>query len=245
MNEFFRYDLRTTDPVAAKRFYATVLGHERAVIWPLHEQARARGASPHWLGQIALGQIALGQTAIGQTATSRGADVEVMAAAFEQRGGTRLGPTRPSAHGGEVAVVRDPGGAIVAFGSAPQDEARNVDVAWHVLNTNDVERATTNYRELFGWHFGQHVELGPEGSFQRFAWADGEADVGVVGDIAGRPGVHPQWLFFFAVASLALARDAVIAEGGLVLAPFSLSNGDRLCVCDDAQGAAFGLYERR
>jgi hypothetical protein len=49
---FCRYELRTTDGEAAGRFYAELFGHARAIVWPLHEQARARGVTPHWLGSI-------------------------------------------------------------------------------------------------------------------------------------------------------------------------------------------------
>src|SRR5882672_3356246 len=98
MAKFCRFDLRTTDADAARVFYARILGHDRAVIWPLHEQALARGARPHWLGQIGV------------------EDAERVAASFVERGATQLGPTRPTPDGGEAVVLRDPGGALVAVG---------------------------------------------------------------------------------------------------------------------------------
>ena len=64
-------------------------------------------------------------------------------------------------------------------------------------------------------------------------------------DIAGRPGVHPHWLFHFRVAALEPALAAVRAAGGLVLDPLTLPNGARIAVCDDAQGAAFALQEEQ
>src|SRR5687767_10743075 len=95
MVQFTRLELRTTDPDAARAFYRTILGHDRAVIWPLHEQALARGARPHWLGQLGV------------------PDVERAATDFEGRGAMRLGPTQTRSDGTQIAVVRDPGGAIV------------------------------------------------------------------------------------------------------------------------------------
>ena len=61
-------------------------------------------------------------------------------------------------------------------------------------------------------------------------------------DIAGRPGVHPHWLFHFRVPALEPAMDAVRAGGGVVLPPVTLPGGARVAVCDDPQGAAFALH---
>jgi predicted enzyme related to lactoylglutathione lyase len=223
--KFCRFDLRTTDADAARKFYASVLGHDRSVIWPLHEQALANGARPHWLGSIGV------------------EDVERVSAAFVERGATRLGPTRPSSDGGQMAVLRDPGGALMAIATPPVANTQ-IDVVWHALNTNDAARATTSYRELFGWALNDRIELGAQGSFQEFAWEAGGASVGVIGDVAGRPGVHPQWLFFFDVEALEPSIAKVRALGGIALEPIALPNGQIICVCDDPQGAAFALRSR-
>ncbi len=228
MKNFFRVELRTTDAAGARDFYARILGHDRAVIWTLHEQALARGARPHWLGLLGV------------------EDPERAAAAFVERGAARLGPTGLRADGSQVAVLRDPGGAVVAVATRPQADAEaGVGVVWHVLNTNDAARATTNYADLFGWVPADRVDLGAHGVFQQFAWhADGE-NVGAIGDIATRPGVHPHWLFFFEVDALDPAITAIRAGGGVVVESTTLPSGQRVCVCDDPQGAAFALCERR
>jgi hypothetical protein len=209
-------------------FYAQVLGHHRASIWPLHEQALARGARPHWLGQIGV------------------ENAERVATTFLERGAARLGPTRSSDDGSLVVTLRDPGGAVVALASPPPlSTPLSNDVVWHVLNTRDAERATTGYLEAFGWQLTGRVDRGAQGTFEQFAWDAGGATVGAIGDITGRPGVHPHWLFFFEVNALETAIAAARAHGGLVLDPIELPGGDRACVCDDPQGAAFALHERR
>jgi predicted enzyme related to lactoylglutathione lyase len=217
-NAFCRYDLRTTDADGARVFYTRVLGHDRSAIWPLHEQARARGAPAHWLGQIGVD------------------DPERTAAAFVERGAQQIGPTRPLAGGGTSVVVRDPGGAIVGM-STPSNTP--VDVVFHALSTNDAARAETNYRELFGWSLGKPVD-----AFRPFAWSEGEKSVGVIADVGGRTGVHPHWLFFFEVASLDDAIATARSLGGKPLEPAKMPDGRRFCVLDDPQGAAFGLVER-
>ncbi len=227
MTGFSRYILRTTDAPAAHRFYAELFGHDRAVIWPLHEQALARGAKPHWLGHLGVD------------------DVEHAAQAFLERGAMRLGPTFSTREGCETAVLRDPGGAVVAVLSPPPTTAdTSVDVFWHVLHTNDLSSATANYVDFFGWHLTDRVDLGVYGVFQQFAWSVDGPSVGAMGDIAARPGVHPHWLFFFPVASLEEAIAKTRAAGGLALGPIVMPSGERACACDDPQGAAFGLIER-
>jgi predicted enzyme related to lactoylglutathione lyase len=207
---------------------SAVLGHERAVIWPLHEQALARGAKPHWLGYLGV------------------ADPELEARRFVERGAMPLGPARATNDRGQIAVLRDPGGAILAVSSLPSaDSEPELDVAYHTLNSNDLASAQRNYGELFGWSLTDRIDLGAQGTFQQFAWQAGGDSVGALADIAGRPGVHPHWLFFFAVDSLDSAMKTSRASGGVVLAPISLPNGQRVCVCDDPQGAAFGLWQRR
>ena len=227
MVKFSRWELRTTDAIAARAFYSKIFGHDRAVIWPLHEQALARGARPHWIGYLGV------------------PDVELAIAAFTERGATRLGPAPPAAAGGQGSVIRDPGGAILALSTPPPPDAKpGASAVWQVLNTNDAAQAMANYRELFGWAFEAQPRVSPHGTLYPFAWQTGGEHVGGVTDITGMPGRHAHWLFFSKVDALEPAMDATRAAGGLVLDPITLPSGERVCVCDDPQGAAFGLVER-
>lgn len=225
MTRFCRYELRTTDVAAARAFYEAVLGEGELDIVPLPAEAAARGAPAHWLGHLGV------------------ADVEATARAFAERGATRLGPTRPRADGGEVAVVRDGGGAVVALATSPGPPARP-EVIWHQLNTTAPESVMASYGALCGWAFTEPLDLGEHGIHHRFAWQAGGERVGSMVDIAGRPGVHPHWLFHFRVADIDRALAAARAAGGIVVGPTVRVGGFRIAVCDDAQGAAFALRER-
>lgn len=228
MAQFFHQVLRTTDVAAARAFYAAVLGDERAEIVALHEQALARGAKPHWLAMVEV------------------EDVGAALTAFVAREAMQLGPKWVNSEGLEVAVVRDPGGAVVALGKPPRGwAAAGPKVIWRVLHTLNVERARANYGELFGWRFLEVVELPGLGRFQPFAWVTGGPPVGAMTDIAERPSVHPHWLLHFGVARLEPALAAVDARGGTRAALVSLPDGGQVAVCDDPQGAAFALYEAR
>ncbi len=224
---FFQYTLRTTDVPAARAFYALVLGDGEADIVPLHEQALARGARPHWLGFVQV------------------ADVDNAASAFAARGATALGPKWLNPRGLEAAVMRDPGGALVALAKPPPGPplASLPEVVWHHLNTPQVERAKANYGALMHWEFKEARALAGVGELHPFAWQPGGPEVGSMSDIAQRPGVHPHWLFHFRVAALEPALETVRAAGGLTLPLVTLPNGARVAVCDDAQGAAFALFE--
>ncbi len=223
---FFQVTLRTTDVEAARAFYSAVLGDRPLDIVKLHEQAVARGARPHWLGFLDVG------------------DVDRASAAFVERGATPLAPKWVNPEGLEAAVMRDPGGAIVAL-AKPPPRARASDVVWHLLNTADVQRARVNYKELFGWDFYPEQVLEGVGAFHPFAWTPGAPPVGAMCDLNGRPGVHPHWLFYFPVPAIDRAVNAVRAAGGSVIGPLTLPTGEQLAVCDDAQGAAFGIQQAR
>jgi uncharacterized protein len=224
MARFFQYHLRTTDVAAAKAFYATVLGRDASVVMPLHEQALAKGARPHWLGYVGV------------------EDVDGALDAFRARGAMQLGPRAVNPSGLDMVVLRDPGGAVVAL-ARPTPGPTFPEVVWHHLSTADLATSAASYRELFGWEVSAPTDLPRVGAVRELSWPRGAAPFGSMADITGRPEVHPHWLFHFRVASLDDAIAKVKELGGAVLAPFTLGSGARVAVCDDAQGAAFALYE--
>lgn len=229
---FRRYELRTTDTVAAHAFYAPVLEVERRTscrIVALSEQAIARGAPAHWLGQ----------------ASVHGVDAGVLQ--MLSAGGEPLGPVRTDADGGKLAVMRDPQGAVIGLcddlsGPAPPPPG---DVVWHQLNTTDHKSLWPTYAELFGWHALTTLDLGEHGAYLTFAWTAGGAAVGGMVDSARTPGIHTHWLFYFGVDDLAAAVAQVNAGGGRVaFGPVGGPGGFPIAVCEDPQGAAFALGQR-
>jgi uncharacterized protein len=216
---------------AARAFYSTLFGHDDAAVWPLPEQARARGAVPHWLGHIDLGDAA------------RRADAT---SAFIARGAVQLGPTFTTDDRGQFAIVRDPGGAIVALAApTPAGVAPVLDVPYCVLNTADVAAARANYGAVFGWSIADAATVEPHGAYHEFSYGvDGSMRVGAMADIAGRPGIHAHWLYCFRTDSLEHAVAYVRHAGGSAQSLPVGSDGTRIAVCEDPQGAAFGLIER-
>lgn len=211
VNGFVRWTLRTSDVDAARSFYDDVLEEGTPDVSELPASLRSRGAKPHWLGYLATPEI-------GPTTE-----------AFVARGATRLG-------NGEL--LRDPGGAILAL-AAPQEKARR-DVVWQQLLTPAPEQAKRDYCELFGMTMGARVEIPPHGTFDQFAWGVGGPD-GSIGDITGKPSIHPQWLFFFRATDLERTVSHVRTKGGIVATLTTLLDGRRAAVCDDPQGGQFAL----
>lgn len=208
---FVRWTLRTRDVAAARAFYGALLEEGAPEATELPAVLRERGVPPHWLGHLAV------------------ADVEATMAAFVARGALRLGPG---------PLLRDAGGAVLGL-TTPEAPTRR-DVGLQQLLTADPAQARRDYGDLAGMKVGPRVEVPPHGAFESFSWGAG-APCGSIGGIAGRPGVHAQWLFHFRVAALEGAMAQVRAAGGTVLGPTALPDGRAVAVCEDPQGAQFGL----
>jgi len=231
---FCRYSLRTTDPVAARAFYAAAIGlalpdgmsrGSALEAWQLHERAIARGAPPHWLGQIAVDSV------------------EIAVNRLIALGSESLGPTVQARDGTPFATLRDPFGNVVAV-RARGENASDSPVAWHQLHTRDAEGAWALYHELFGWALKETIDVPePVGGYRLFAWNEASRTVGGMGNTARWSGVHPHWLFYFPVVDIDEAAARVRALGGTAMEPFALPGGMRFMACEDPQGAAFGLAQ--
>lgn len=239
---FTWYELRTTDPEAAAPFYSAVAGwevqrreggflfHRRgeplAGLSLLPEQARARGAPANWLGLISV------------------PDVEEVTQRLIAAGAERLGPVRRDG-AGDLAVLRAPQGEVIGLGSGARGPSRAV--AWHELHTADAERSWSLYSGLLGWSSTEEpAPLADIGPYRTFAWEESGDSVGGMSSLARRPQIHPHWLYYLEVADLDQALAQVGALGGRIAdGPRTLAGGDRTAYCEDAQGAAFGLRERR
>lgn len=228
MSKLFQVQLRTLDVAGANEFYGAFLALDRLpAAVTLHAQAVARGARPHWLGFFEVD------------------DVDRASAQFTKYGASPLGPKWVNPAGIEAAVMRDPGGAVVALARPPSPDAeQQSEVVCSVLNTLDLALVKRAYGELFGWQFGEPVEIAGHGLFHPFSYLPGGPVAGYFGDASARAGVHAHWLFQFRVDSFEAALGAVRGRGGLALPPVTLESPGRrarIAVCDDPQGAAFAL----
>ena len=229
-NRFCRYELRSLDVDGAHAFYRRVFGGDfwadGLEVVPLPAAAAARGVPGYWLGHIGVD------------------DVVPPMYRFLEAGASRLGPPPADGRDAGGVVLRDPFGAIVALAptsaNAAADHGR---VAWHLLSTRDEERAASVYGDILGWTALDRQDLGERGRHVTFTWDGTRTPVGSTSDIARRPHVHAQWLFFFETPDLDAALARVRELGGLTLPATTTPDGARVAACDDPQGAAFGLLQ--
>lgn len=241
-------DLRTTDLVAAKRFYATLFGWSYtdadadgrpytvaslegdavAGVKPLAEEQVARDVSPFWLNYVAV------------------EDADAAAARTRELGGTvHAEPFDTGA--GPRSVIADPTGATLCLWQSGEGigACRVNDpgcLTWNELSTTDVPAAIRFYTGLFGWR----IEPSDTGAAPPY-WTIGHdgAAGGRNGGVRAASGTTARWLPYFTVAALdeTLARVAD-AGGRLVAGPLDSRDGRTAILCDP-QGAEFGVFAGR
>ena len=171
---FVWHDLMTADATSAIAFYGEIVGWGTSVweggdepytMWTsgdtpiggirdLAEQAKAAGASAHWLAYVACPEV---EATVAQ-ATELGAQVLISATEV------------PAV--GCFAVLADPQGAVFAVFSAI-DQAPGHDgpsqlgeFSWHELATTDQEAAFGFYSALFGWQDTESMDMGEMGVYR-------------------------------------------------------------------------------
>lgn len=251
--DFIWYELMTTDADGASRFYASLLdwrispsgqpgmdyrqieASEGAVggILALDAAMIAEGARPAWLGYIAVD------------------DVDACVASIEQAGGRIIVPPSDIPDIGRFAMVTDPQGApfyIMRGAGEATSHAFAAErpmvghCAWNELATTDPEAAKAFYGRQFGWVKDGELQMGDHGAYE---FLKHETVFGAV-----YPKVPEQpasaWTFYFRVADVDRAVEAVTASGGRVLGePVEIPGGEFAVNGIDPQGAAFALVGPR
>lgn len=248
LGRFCWYELMTTDPGSAPKFYGQITGWSTApwqaegadpyTMWmngeqpvggvmELPDQAKADGAPAHWLVHIST------------------PDADGTAAKAEELGGTVLHRMEiPSV--GKVAIIRDPQGAVFsAF--QPEGETPGHDgppslgeFSWNELATETWEGAWSFYSQLFGWEEADQMDMGDMGKYQMYSRGSHP-----LGGMFNRPPEIPMpaWLFYIRVPEIDAAVAKVKELGGTVLnGPMEVPGGDMIAQCVDPQGAAFAVH---
>jgi predicted enzyme related to lactoylglutathione lyase len=250
---FIWYELLTPDPDGAKAFYDAVIGWDiepepsgemdyRMIrrgdggraggVMRLTGEMRAHGAQPTWLGYIAVD------------------DVDSSVAAIEQAGGKPLMPAFDVPDVGRIGLVADAQGVpFYVMRPIPPagDEGKASDVfspdqpgrvSWNELATSDLTAAKQFYPAQFGWTLGDIMPMGDLGDYQ-FITHHG-VPLGAM--MTAAPGNPPRWRFYFRVADVDAANQAVEAAGGTVIhGPQEVPGGDRILIGTDPQGAEFAV----
>ena len=246
LGHFAWYELLTTDLAAARAFYGEVVGwavndastSELAYsvlnaadvpvggLMELPEEGRRLGATPRWVGYVAVD------------------DMDATITQIRRLGAAVLLPPTDS-NIGRVAVVADPQKAtfaLVAGLTYRQEQRGGLDepgrVGWHELLAEDRNRIFDFYGALFGWQKASG-ETDPEDLYQLFS-AAGQTVGGMLTKLPSVP--QPCWLYYFNVDDIGAAANRVHNGGGRVLqGPIELTDGCWIARCVDPQGALFAL----
>ncbi|WP_246756921.1 VOC family protein [Bradyrhizobium neotropicale] len=250
LGRFAWYELLTTDLAAAGAFYGEVVGWgvkdaslpELAYtvlnagdvpvggLMELPEEGRRLGATPRWVGYVAVD------------------DIDATTTQIRRLGGAVLLPPTGS-NIGRISVVADPQKATFALVTGltyGQRQPVGLDelgrVGWHELLAEDRNKIFDFYGALFGWRKA-NAETDPADLYQLFS-AAGQT---IGGMLTKLPSVsQPFWLYYFNVDDIGAAAKRVNASGGQVLqGPIELPDGCWIARCVDPQGALFALQGAR
>lgn len=253
--DFIWYELMTTDADAASRFYQDVFdwrvspsgqpgmdyrlitasAGQVGGILALDADMLGEGAHPAWLGYLAVD------------------DVDACAASVEQAGGRIVVPPSDIPDVGRFAMVTDPQGAPFYIMRGAVDEASNAfaaeqpligHCAWNELSTTDPDAAKAFYGAQFGWVKDGELDMGDHGhgayEFLRHGFMFGA----VMPKMPEQP--VSGWTFYFRVADIDRAVEAVKAGGGQVLnGPMQIPGYEFTVNAMDPQGAAFAFVGPR
>lgn len=247
--EFFWYDVMTTDVKAAQTFYGRVMGwsaqdsgapgvpytvfsaqgRSLAGLMEIPPEVRAAGEGPAWMGYVAV------------------ADLDAACARLARLGGTVHRPPTLVPEIIRFAVVSDTQGAgfilaqpLVADAPPPLPPGTPGTAGWRELYAADWRSAFDFYEQMFGWRRTEAIEMGPMGTYQMFAMADGAAAGGMMNRPEKAP--RPAWVFYFNIEAINAAAARVSAAGGTVLnGPSQVPGGQWILQCRDPQGAFFCL----
>ena len=257
---FVWHDLRTTDPDAAKAFYAALFGWDIQDVPMPHgtyrmisdrpadeggqglggiEDVPQEGVPAHWLGYVTVSDV----DAAAEAATSGGGQVHM--------------PPTDIPEVGRFSIVADPSGAVVApfrsaSGDLPEPEGPPTagQFCWDELVSTDAAACEGFYQNLFPWRLeSMTMPSGPEMpefTYHLFKRGEGEA----AKDGAGMLQMPPQaegpshWIPYIAVDDVdALCAKAESLGACIYKQPDDIPNMGRFAVLGDPQGATFAVWK--
>ena len=257
---FIWYELMTTDPAGAKRFYDQVVsgwsiatdsvapgidyrminrsdGKMAGGVLTLTDDMQRDGAHPIWVGYIHTAEVDAAVEAIKADGGS------VMMEPWDQPGVGRLamvtGPEgAPFYLMDPIPPADDPNAKSDVFAVNDAEHFR-----WNELYSSDPARSVDFYKRHFGWSQEGDMDMGQMGKYQ-FIQHDG---VGIGAIMKAPPNVpNSIWNHYIGVVDIDRAAEAVSAGGGQVAnGPMEIPGGEYALNAIDPQGATFGLVGPR
>ena len=243
-------DLSSSDPDAAKRFYAELFG------WDYEDREGAGGT--YSMARVQGADVAAIVRQDPQEA-ERGVpshfnnyvwieDAAATLARAGELGANVLGDAFDVETAGRIGVFIDPVGAALCLWQ-PQDHrgAGLVNepgcLTWNELGTTEVDAAARFYAELFGWGTRPMEAAGGEYVVVSVgARSNGGIRQQSPDEVAA--GVPSNWMPYFAVESAEATLHRAAEIGGATLfGPMEIPNGGRIAAIQDAQGAVCAIWE--
>jgi predicted enzyme related to lactoylglutathione lyase len=249
-NNFFWYDLATSDVEAARKFYCAVVG------WSYQDNSQDSNQGGQSYGIFKVGDAGVAGLMPypdgmspphpvwnGYIAVE---DVDAMAGKIKAEGGTvHRGPMEvPGVI--RFAVVGDPQGAVfiiakgLVAGPMPQLPVGTPGtIGWRELFATDWEKDFIFYQKLFGWTKAEAHKMGEQGIYQLFAAGDA-----AIGGMMNRPAAMPQswWNYYITVDGIDAAKARLEKAGGkVVMGPMEVPSGQWIVQAQDPQGGFFAL----
>lgn len=174
-------------------------------------------------------------------------DAEEAERAAGDNGAQSLAPTMDVGDQGRLAVVADPGGAVVGLWEPREHRGFELvaevgGIAWHELYARAYPAQIDFYTKVFGW---QTQVLGDTADFRYATFGDPDSPSGGVYDADGMlpPGVPSHWVVYFGVADAEAASQRVAELGGTIVRDPWDSEFGRFAQATDPLGALFFLHQ--
>jgi len=237
-------DLATTDPAAARTFYAKVFGWSVEVNpdpqYGGYGLAKVAGKDAAGIGgMMSPDQPSAWAVYIGTD------DVEALARKVTDAGGTVAAPPFDVGDQGRMSVFQDPSGAFISAWQGPRMGGFQTDgpntFGWAELNARGVDSALPFYQKVFGWN--PKTSDSPDQPYTEFE-VDGKSIGGATEMNPMVPAQTPSyWLVYFSVNDVDASHRAALDAGAKeLLSPIDFPGG-RMSIVSDPQGAAFGLMK--
>ncbi|MGH9039075.1 MAG: VOC family protein [Acidimicrobiia bacterium] len=237
-------DLFTSDPDRSRAFYGQLFG------WTAEEGSPEFGG--YWNFEKDGGHIAGGMVNDGEQGMPdvwsvylAVADAKSTVDAAEANGSNVIVPAMDVADFGTMAIITDPGGAVVGLWQPGTHKGFHLigepgSPAWFQLLTRSYDASVDFYKTVFGWDTYTMADT-PE--FRYTTKGEGDAaQAGIMDATADLPeGAPAHWQVVFQVESVDATLALAVELGGSIASPAMDTPYGRLADAVDPTGARFGL----
>jgi len=238
-------DLSTSDPAAARDFYAKVFGW-KVEVNPDPQYGGYALAKIGGKDVAGIGPKQMDEAPTAWTVYIGSADAEDTAKKAQAAGGNVIVPTMAVGDQGKMAIIQDPSGAMLGIWQSQNMTGAQVydkpnSMGWAELNSRGVEKALPFYKKLFGWGEKKTPGQGDNPEYTEFQLGGKSIAGGMEMNPMVPADVPSYWMVYFNVDDVDKAFKKVTEAGGKeMLAPQDMPGG-RFAIVSDPQGAAFGL----